>query len=176
MKRKILLLTLALAAALLLAPRAMAAEGGAGQPSGPDWTVFSEDNPAAEPEGGQDSPDPEEPEAPPEDAPAPEPEPEDPMLTADQWARDGIASAIGKGFVPADLQNHYRNVITRQEFCRMAVSWLEYAMGSGIDDILAQRGVSRDPNAFRDTDDPDILAAFALGITDGTVSPTATEQ
>ena len=44
MKRKILLLTLALAAALLLAPRAMAAEGGAGQPSGPDWTVFSEDN------------------------------------------------------------------------------------------------------------------------------------
>ena len=175
MKRKILLLTLALAAALLLAPRAMAAEGGAGQPSGPDWTVFSEDNPAAEPEGGQDSPDPEEPEAPPEDAPAPEPEPEDPMLTADQWARDGIASAIGKGFVPADLQNHYRNVITRQEFCRMAVSWLEYAMGSGIDDILAQRGVSRDPNAFRDTDDPDILAAFALGITDGTVSPTATE-
>lgn len=177
MKRKALFLALVLAAALLLAPRAMAAEGGAGLPAGADWTDFSEDAPASEPEGGQDNPAATESEPSPEDTPAmePEPEPEDPMLTADEWARDGIASAVGKGFVPTDLQHNYRSVITRQEFCRMAVSWLEYAMGSGIDDILAQRGVSRNPNAFRDTGDPDILAAFALGITDGTVSPTAAE-
>ncbi len=175
MKRRFLVLTLALAASLLLTPRAMAAEGGGEQPAGGDWTDVSEAAPAPEPEGGQDNPAAPEPETPSEDAPATEPEPDDPLLTADGWARDGIASAIGKGFVPADLQNNYRNVITRQEFCRMAVSWLEYAMGSGIDDILAQRGVSRSPNAFKDTGDPDILAAFALGITSGTVSPTAAE-
>lgn len=189
MKRKTLFLALLLAAALLLTPGAIAAGGGAEQPADADRTAFSEEAPVPGPEDNQDSPataDPEappedtpapEPEAPPEDAPAPESEPEqeDPMLTADEWARDGIASAIGKGFVPEDLQNNYRSVITRQEFCRMAVSWLEYAMGIDIDSILAQRGVSRDPNAFSDTDDPDILAAFALGITYGTVSPTATE-
>ena len=32
--------------------------------------------------------------------------------------------------------------------------------------------MSRDPNAFSDTSDPDILAAFALGITSGTSAAT----
>jgi uncharacterized repeat protein (TIGR02543 family) len=92
----------------------------------------------------------------------------DPLDSASTWAREGIASAIQKGFVPAEIQGSYTDVITRQEFCRMAVKWVEYATGKDIDTVLAEKGLSRNPGAFTDTNDPDILAAFALGITTGT--------
>ena len=84
------------------------------------------------------------------------------------WAREGISEAIAKGFVPTEIQSNYTSVITRSEFCRMAIMWVEYATGKSIDAILTERGLSSDPNAFTDTNDPDILAAFALGITSGT--------
>jgi len=87
---------------------------------------------------------------------------------ASDWARNGIKEAIEKGFVPPDLQNNYKSVITRQEFCRMAVRWVEYKTGKSIEAVMQEKGVSRDPNAFTDTNDPDILAAYALGITNGT--------
>jgi len=93
---------------------------------------------------------------------------------ASGWASEGIRKAIAKGFVPQDLQSDYKNVITRAEFCRMAVKWLECRLDKDIASILADNGVSRNPNAFRDTNDPDILAAYALGITNGTQAPTAT--
>ena len=94
--------------------------------------------------------------------------------TASGWAREAIQSGFEKGFIPFDIKNNYSNIITRQEFCRMAVKWLEYATGKDIDTLLAEKGVSRNPNAFDDTSDPDILAACALGITSGTTAPTAT--
>ncbi|MCL1859831.1 MAG: S-layer homology domain-containing protein [Oscillospiraceae bacterium] len=87
---------------------------------------------------------------------------------AAEWAREGITEAYNKGFIPDELQNDYKSIITRQEFCRMAVRWVEYATGKSIDVILSEKGLSRNPNAFTDTDNPDILAAFALGITSGT--------
>ena len=89
------------------------------------------------------------------------------LNTASEWAREGITTALLRGFVPIEIQGDYTNVITRAEFCRMAVMWLEDVLGSDIDTILAERGLSRNPNAFTDTNDPYILAAFALGITSG---------
>lgn len=91
-----------------------------------------------------------------------------PLDSANTWAHEGITSALEKGFVPTEIQNNYTNVITRLEFCRMAVKWVEYATGKNIDTVLSEQGKSRDTNAFTDTNDPDILAAFALGITNGT--------
>jgi hypothetical protein len=88
--------------------------------------------------------------------------------SASSWARESISAAIGKGFVPAELQSSYKNVITRAEFCRMAIKWVEYVMGMDIDAVLEEKGLARDPDAFTDTNDSDILAAFALGITSGT--------
>jgi len=88
--------------------------------------------------------------------------------TASSWARDGINSAYTKGFIPYDIMGNYTNIITREEFCRMAVLFVEYWTGKNIDDVMTERHVSRDPNAFTDTNDPDVLAAFALGITNGT--------
>lgn len=88
--------------------------------------------------------------------------------TASDWAKSDIKSAITKGFVPAQLQNNYKNIITRAEFCRLAVKYIENKLSKSIDTILAENGVSRNTNAFTDTKDTDILAAFALDITGGT--------
>ena len=90
-----------------------------------------------------------------------------PLDTSAAWARDGIVDAIGKGYVPGELQNDYTKVITRAEFCRMAINWVEFVTDKDIDAILSERGLPRDQGAFSDTNDPDILAAFALGITSG---------
>jgi len=88
--------------------------------------------------------------------------------TAAKWAQDGIQSAYSKGFVPGDLQGNYTAVITRAEFCRMAVNYVEYVTGKHIDSVLTDHGVTTQPDIFTDTNDPDILAAYALGITNGT--------
>ena len=95
-----------------------------------------------------------------------------PIDTADGWAHDAIKNAISNGYVPLDLQNTYRDVITRAEFCRMAVKWVEYVLGKDIDLVLAERGLSINKNSFADTSDSAILAAYALRITNGTVAPT----
>jgi len=92
--------------------------------------------------------------------------------SADTWAREGIASALNKGFVPEDLQSDYKQVVTRAEFCRLAVKWLEYALGKDIETILEEKGLSRKNETFSDTHDSYILAAYALGITGGTEAPT----
>lgn len=111
----------------------------------------------------------------PSPAPSPTPSKEAPNLaTAATWAQAGIQSAYTKGFIPTDIQGSYGKAITRAEFCRMAVQWLEYVMGKNIDAILTEQGKSRNTNAFDDTKDTYILAAYALGITSGTVAPTAT--
>ncbi|MCL2003403.1 MAG: S-layer homology domain-containing protein [Oscillospiraceae bacterium] len=91
----------------------------------------------------------------------------DPLDSAAGWARPHIESAIARGFVPEEIQSDYGETITRQEFCRMAVKWLESQTEASIDDILTEQGLARDPDAFGDTSDPDILAAFELGITSG---------
>lgn len=90
---------------------------------------------------------------------------------ADKWARDEIDRAVKKGFVPEDLQDNYKDVITREQFCRLAVTYLEYATGKDIDAILEEKNLTVDPDAFEDTDDRYILAAYALEITKGTRAP-----
>ena len=97
-----------------------------------------------------------------------------PLDTAEPWARERLVEAIAKGFVPTELQDNYKNVITRLEFCKLAVKWMEVTLGKTIEAVMAENGVSRNPNAFSDTSDPDILAAFALGILQGEVAPTPT--
>ena len=56
----------------------------------------------------------------------------------------------------------------------MAVQWVVYVLGQPIDRIVAERG---DPDraglTFSDTSDPDIMAAFRLGILSGPVAPSA---
>jgi len=97
------------------------------------------------------------------------------LETVTVQARGEILCALNKGFVPDDLQGNYSSAITRQEFCKMAVMFMEYALGKTIDEILSERGLTRDSEAFSDTSDPYILAAFALSLTGGTRAPTDTQ-
>ena len=101
--------------------------------------------------------------------------PADPLDSAASWAKDHITSALEKGFVPADIQGSYGATITRQEFARMAVEWVKYALGeTDLDAIVAARGLpERAGLTFSDTADANILAAYRLGITAGAVAPTA---
>ena len=92
--------------------------------------------------------------------------------TAAEWAKAEIGSALKKGFVPVYMQGNYNNSITRQEFCYMLVKFIEYSLQKDMESILDERGLSIRYNTFSDTIDMDILAAFALGITDGTKAPT----
>ena len=94
--------------------------------------------------------------------------------TAGDWARDSILSAIQKGIIPQDVQFNYNGSVTRAEFCRMSIRFIEYATASPIAAIIESKGLAVKPNAFIDTGDPDILAAYTLGITNGTSAPTDT--
>lgn len=95
------------------------------------------------------------------------------IAASSSWARADIKAAFDKGFIPSEMQNTYQMAITRGEFCRLAINWVEYATGKSIGTFLKGKGLTRDPNAFTDTADPDILAAYALGIVNGTTPPTA---
>lgn len=88
--------------------------------------------------------------------------------TASAWAKTDIKSAIKKGFVITELQNKYNSNITRAEYCRLAIKYIENKLSKNIDTILTENGIFRNINAFTDTKDANILAAFALGITNGT--------
>ena len=54
----------------------------------------------------------------------------------------------------------------------MAVKWLEYKTGKSVDAILSEK-TNLNVGTFSDTTDPDILAAYKLGITAGETAPTA---
>gem|GEM_PF-737182 len=101
-------------------------------------------------------------------------DPSDPLSTASDWARADLTTAIAKGFIPTDLQGSYQNTITRAEFCRLAVKWLEYKTGKRINVLLSEKGLEYRQDAFSDTTNPEILAAYALGIIGGAIAPTAT--
>jgi len=92
--------------------------------------------------------------------------------TAAEWAKNDIAMAIGKGFAPMEILFDFGRTITRGEFCRMAMMFIEYKSGSTIAEILAGRETSN--VNFTDTSDPYILAAAAIGITTGTGAGTFT--
>ena len=82
------------------------------------------------------------------------------------WARDEVASAIGRNLVPDDLQMNYKAPISRLDFCRMAVRFIEVCSTLTIDQFLTREGLSR-PAPFDDCGHPDVLAAAALGIVEG---------
>jgi uncharacterized protein YkwD len=100
----------------------------------------------------------------------------DPINSASTWARPHIESALIKGFIPEDIQSSYQKTITRREFCRMAVKWVEYVLDKPISAVLPEYGIPERANhTFSDTSDASILAAYRLGITSGTTAPTASK-
>ena len=98
--------------------------------------------------------------------------------TASDWAKPIINNACEKGFIPADLINHYKSNITRSEFAWLALSWLSMAKHgspSAFWELELEYGkTDRASHEFRDTELYYILVAYRLGIISGTQAPTAT--
>ena len=81
-----------------------------------------------------------------------------------------VTSAIRGGLVPEGLRHDYTKPVTRGAVAEMFVNLLEQASGRTVGEIMAEKGVSVDRNAFTDTTDESVLAANALGIINGTGS------
>jgi len=84
--------------------------------------------------------------------------------SASSWAQPEIAKAYGYGLIPDDiLSKQSPKPATREELCELASILYEKTM--------EKTAAPASPNPFTDTDNPEILKAYALGITTGT-SPT----
>lgn len=82
------------------------------------------------------------------------------------WAAEEVSAAVEEGLAPLDLRDDWRSSITRQDFCRLMIALVERRTGQDIDSYLAAKGLTvTDP--FTDTDNGDVLAAYALGIVNG---------
>lgn len=84
---------------------------------------------------------------------------------ASQWAAPELKKADNAGLIPEILQGaDMTKPITREEFCELAL--LLYEKSTGKSPAPAS------PNPFTDTKNPQVLKAFALGITTGTSTTT----
>ena len=82
------------------------------------------------------------------------------------WAQTEVWEAICKGVVPFDLQSGYRDAITREDFCRLMTALVEKATGTDINSYVRSKGLTITA-PFTDTNTPEVLAAYALGIVKG---------
>jgi hypothetical protein len=83
------------------------------------------------------------------------------------WAAEEVGEAIAHGLVPSELRSDYASPISRGDFCKTAVTFIEVKSGKPVEQILGERGLTVNKGAFSDTNDPDILAASTLGIVNG---------
>ena len=84
-----------------------------------------------------------------------------------KWAEAEVEAAIAKGLVPLSMQKLYKQPIPRGNVAEMFVMLIEKSSGKSIDEVMRERGVMINANAFIDTSDPSVLAANALGIING---------
>ena len=84
---------------------------------------------------------------------------------ASSWAEPELDKAVGYGLIPSILKGaDMTKPITREEFAELAVLLYEKASGKTAAPVS--------PNPFTDTSNPQILKAFATGITAGTSATT----
>ncbi len=78
--------------------------------------------------------------------------------TQSQWAEPEIDEAYSYGLTYPDVMENFTQNITREEFCTLAIKLYESLTG---------QTVKPDNNPFSDTDNPEILKAYKLGIVNG---------
>ena len=78
-----------------------------------------------------------------------------------EWAKPELKKADELGLIPEALKTaDLTKPITREEFCELSLLLYEKSTGKAAQPVS--------PNPFTDTQNPQILKAFALGITSGT--------
>lgn len=88
---------------------------------------------------------------------------------ASKWATAELKKADDAGLIPDILRGaDLTKPITREEFCELALLLYEKSTGKSPAPVS--------PNPFTDTKNPQVLKAFALGITTGTSATTFSPQ
>jgi hypothetical protein len=88
---------------------------------------------------------------------------------ASSWATGELKKADNAGLIPNILKGaDLTKPITREEFCELALMLYEKSTGKSP--------APASPNPFIDTKNPQVLKAFALGITTGTSATTFSPQ
>lgn len=88
---------------------------------------------------------------------------------ASSWATGELTKANSTGLIPDILKGaDLTKPITREEFCELALLLYEKSTGKSPAPVS--------PNPFTDTKNPQVLKAFALGITTGTSATTFSPQ
>lgn len=85
----------------------------------------------------------------------------------DAWAKAEVDEAIEAGLIPSGLQNKYKEKITRADFSKLIVNYVEWYMELTIDEVLEINGLSLENNPFTDTSSEEVIAANKLGIVNG---------
>ena len=80
------------------------------------------------------------------------------LSSASSWAREQIQQALNANLIPAQLQNNFQSVMTRQDFTAIAVQIYELVTGEEITGRVQ----------FNDTTDINVQKAAAVGIVAGT--------
>lgn len=91
----------------------------------------------------------------------------DPSDVPDEWANEEVQKAISLDLVPVQLQNHYKDNITRSDFCNLVINMIEIKTGKSIELLISDKGIKKSENPFTDTTEAFILNANALGIVNG---------
>ena len=88
---------------------------------------------------------------------------------ASKWATEELSKADDEGLIPDILKGaDLTKPINREEFCELALLLYEKCTGKSA--------VPASPNPFTDTKNPQILKAYALGITQGTSATAFSPQ
>jgi len=83
------------------------------------------------------------------------------------WAKPEVEKAFSLNLIPDEMKSGYTSKISRADFSKLVVHLLEVKTGKTVATLLAEKNKKVDSSAFSDTSDPDILAAYSLGIVGG---------
>lgn len=92
---------------------------------------------------------------------------EDNKDVPDNWANEEVQKAISLELVPEELQNHYKDSITRSDFCKLVINMIEINTGKSAEALISDKGINKSDNPFTDTSETFIINANALGIVNG---------
>lgn len=91
----------------------------------------------------------------------------DPFDTPSDWAKPEIGVAYSLNLIPEQFNYDFTSNINRVDFSRLIVNLLEVKKQKSISEVLTDQNRMLATNAFTDTNDPTILAAYSLGIVGG---------
>lgn len=83
------------------------------------------------------------------------------------WAEEEVKGALEDELILESMYKTMKNKITRKEFCYLVVNMLTKKYSKSIEEILEEKSLTLNHEAFVDTADDYILSANALGIVNG---------